>query len=102
MNQNSSNGGSPKLKLEILEALWTDLKDHAQRNAVFILSTELDLLEAAQKMIEDDAVTVAKYVQTGRIARPTPELMKLWDASKHKSFRFVIIQPYVMIQELGH
>src|SRR3954469_831208 len=92
-----------KLKTEILVGQWQDLKIHCiERDAVIIVAQDLDLVLAAEKVVKDEVKSVQGWIQSGRFARPTLEQLESWDAIPKKAFRFVIVQPYVLIQEQGH
>ena len=91
-----------KLRAEILEAPWIDLFPHAERGALFVVAEELDLADVGSKVAEDDTATVGKWLEDGELNRPAPEKIKAWDSEPGKLFRFLIVQPYVLIQERGH
>jgi hypothetical protein len=97
-----SSGLREKLKSELMDGTWDDLKDHAERGAVFVVSQDLDLLHVAEKVATDDASAVGAWIEGGSLIRPSEEQLKSWESVPSKSFRFIILQPYVLIQELGH
>lgn len=90
------------LQPEILTAFWRDLKDHAERQALFYVSPEVDLAEAGVEIVSDNTERVSKWIGEGLIARPTLEQMQTWDADPTRSFRSLIVAPYVLMQDLGH
>lgn len=92
----------PPPQLEILTGTWSDLQPHAERAALFIVQGDLDLTEVAHKIIGDDVTAVGAWISTGAIQRPNPTQIKTWDESPGRTFRFAIVQPYVLIQEQGH
>ena len=92
-----------RIKLEIFTGLWQDLKAHClERDAVIVVAPDLDLVVAAEKVAKDEVKSVQAWIQSGRFARPTSEQLKSWESNPQKSFRFVIVQPYVLVQEPGH
>jgi hypothetical protein len=92
-----------QIKLEIFTGLWQDLKIHSvERDAVILVAQDLDLVIAAEKVAKDEVKSVQGWIQSGRFARPSVTQLESWEAMPQKSFRFVIVQPYVLIQELGH
>lgn len=92
-----------KIKAEILIGLWNDLKVHClERDAVILVAQDLDLVTAAEKVAVDDVKSVQSWIQSGRFHRPTVEQIEGWNELQKKAFRFVIVQPYVLIQEQGH
>jgi hypothetical protein len=91
-----------KPAVEVLTGFWLHLKPHAENNSVFIVTQDLDLQEVALLAAKDDAEAISAWIRDGQIARPTLEQLEAWDESAAKSFRFAIVQPYVLIQEQGH
>lgn len=92
----------PRTKLEVLTGEWTDLKPHAERGAVFLVSPDLDLNEVAIKVAQDDVESIRAWIEANSLQRPLMNQIERWDESPGRSFRFTIVQPYVLIQELGH
>jgi hypothetical protein len=91
-----------KLKAELMTASWVDLKDHAERNAVFLVSQDLDLVAVGEKIAADDSAAVAGWINDGSLSRPTPAQMATWSSDAGKAFNFMILQPHILIQELAH
>jgi hypothetical protein len=92
----------PNQPFEVMTGFWLDLKPHAERDAVFVVAQELDLLEVGTTIAKDDVKQVTEWIQKGELARPTSVAMETWDTLQAKVFRFLIVQPYVLIQESGH
>ncbi len=91
-----------KLKAEIMNGLWIDLKDHAERNAIFLVSQDLDLLDVAESVASDNVEIVSEWVRSGQLVRPTPAQTSTWEKESGKAFRFLILQPHILIQEQSH
>lgn len=92
-----------KLSTEILVGLWEDLKAHSvERDAVIIVAQDIDLVFAAEKVASDDVKAVQSWIQSGRFTRPSQQQLEIWSEMPQKTFRFLIVQPYVLIQEPGH
>ncbi|MEK7356095.1 MAG: DUF2288 family protein [Bdellovibrionota bacterium] len=91
-----------KLKSEILTALWADLKQHLEREALFLVAQDIDLVEAGAEIVADNTSQVAAWIDQGKITRPTPEQIETWDEDATWGFRSLIVAPYVLIQFLGH
>jgi hypothetical protein len=69
---------------------------------LFIVAQEIDLVEAGAEIVADNTAKVTKWIADGKIARPTPTQIEAWDAEPTRSFRSLIVAPYVLMQELGH
>jgi hypothetical protein len=91
-----------KLAKEILTGHWADIRDHMERDAVFLVESDLDLIDVGVCVMNDDVATVRAWLDRGSLARPTRQQAANWDKSSDRLFRFVILAPYVLIQELGH
>ena len=91
-----------KLASEIMNGLWRDLREHTERNAVFLVSQELDLSEVAACIAEDNVPSVTGWIHDLSLSRPTPEQLKTWNDDLTRAFRFLIVQPHILIQLLPH
>ena len=88
------------LQTEVDEAEWTWLKPHADRDAVILISNELNLVEVGLCLAGDDAKTVQTWMEKGKILKPSPTDIQSWDAHPAKKFLILVIQPYVLAQEI--
>lgn len=91
-----------RLREEILDCPWSDLAPHEKRGAVIVVTQELSLLDVAVEVALDRTSNVEKWLGQGKISRPDKALLSRWDRTPDKPFRFLIVQPYVLIQELSH
>ncbi len=89
-----------KLAGEISVAQWDELRSHALAERMFLLSPKLDLLEVALAVAADDAARVNCWVSDGLLARPLREQMESWQRAGAGSFRFSIVSPFVLTQEI--
>ena len=92
----------PEPPLEIFTGFWSDLKPHVERDAVFVVDQDLNLSEVAGKVVIDEVETVSGWIEGGSMRRPTVDELERWDQTPTLGFRFVIVQPYVLIQTQGH
>jgi hypothetical protein len=88
--------------IEILTGFWLHLKPHAERDTIFVVTQDLDLLEVATRIAADDVDAISTWIESAQIAKPTLDQIEAWDQAAAKLFRFAIVQPYVLIQEEGH
>lgn len=92
-----SSGLSAKIQSEIMNGYWSDLREHAERNAIFVVGADLDLLEVGVAIASDNAASVTGWITNGQLARPTMEQIKGWSETSQKTFLFLILQPHVLI-----
>ncbi|PIK13991.1 DUF2288 family protein [Halobacteriovorax sp. JY17] len=89
-----------KLKTEIEKAKWLLLEEHHKRDALLIVDLELNLVEVAASVALDDVMNVKEWLTTEKLIRPTEEMIQSWEENPELDFNFLIIQPYVIAQEI--
>lgn len=88
------------LKRTLDEAEWSWLKPHAERDAVILVAAGLDLLEVARAVAGNDSSKVQRWMEKGQLSKPTLDQMSVWDRAPERRFLSVVVQPFVLIQEL--
>ncbi len=89
-----------KLEAELSNVEWSALQNHLERGAIIVVDRSLDLVQTAAKVARDDVEDVEEYLQKRLLAKPTQNQLDLWGMDMRKQFLFVIVQPYVLIQEI--
>lgn len=82
------------------QAQWDWLMPHAKRDAVVIVSPELDLVEVGVAIASDNANSVQHWISEQLIYKPSPAQQSAWNADQEKRFQALIVSPYVLIQEM--
>jgi hypothetical protein len=90
-----------RLKESLDEAEWAWLKTHSQRDAVIVVHTSLDLLLVGQAIANDSSQQVNSWIQKGLLTKPTQKQIEEWDSTPNKRFMCLVIQPYVLIQDIA-
>jgi hypothetical protein len=90
-----------ELALNIDEAQWQWLKPLLERGALITVAAALDLAEAGVRVAADDSESLAAWISSGKVGKPTAEEIAAWDTQPGKKFLTLIISPYVLIQEIG-
>jgi len=86
---------------EILdEAEWDWLIPHVQRDVVVVVAQGLDLLDVGVAIASDNVSSVQFWIGEQLIAKPSPAQMQAWNADRNKKFQALIVQPYVLVQEI--
>lgn len=83
------------------EAEWDWLIPHAQRDAVVIVAPGLDLLDVGVALASDNVTAVQHWISEQLIAKPSPEQMADWGNDRTRRFNALIVQPYVLVQDLA-
>lgn len=90
-----------KLKSEVEQADWDMLQVHHDKGAVFIVSSNLGLIDAAVAVAQDRTQFVKIWLDNGDLSRPTDDQVKNFQKNKfEKLCDFIIIQPYVLVKLL--
>lgn len=76
---------------------WEWLKPHAQRDAVVVVNSDLDLTEVGVAIATDNTQAVSHWITEQLIAKPNAEQIALW-SSHNQRFNSLIVQPYVLVQ----
>lgn len=85
-----------KLGNELNQANWDMLKPHATQDALILVDIDLNIVDVAVAIAEDDKFKVTAWLEKGLLKKPSLEQLKDWDQQPTKTFDFVIVQPYVL------
>ncbi len=86
---------------EILdEAEWEWLIPHVQRDAVILVVPELSLLDVGVAIASDKIPSVQQWIDEQLITKPTTVQVGEWNCNRSKRFNTLIVQPYVLAQEI--
>ena len=84
---------------EVMEADWELLKPHHERNALFILDSELNLIDTAINIALDRVELVKGPMDKNQIRRPNEKEVDLWDKCPNRKIgKFLIVSPYVFLK----
>ena len=87
-----------ELAESIDEAEWNWLIPHAQRDALLVVTAELDLIDVGVAIASDDVPTVQHWIGKHLISKPSPIQLTDWNGDRTKRFKTLIVQPYVLMQ----
>lgn len=82
------------------EAEWEWLIPHVQRDAVVIVDPNLELVEVGVAIADDNVMAVERWISEQLIHKPTPEQLSDWGSDRSHRFNALIVQPYVLVQDL--
>ncbi|MBW4494129.1 MAG: DUF2288 domain-containing protein [Oscillatoria princeps RMCB-10] len=88
-----------ELAATVDEAEWEWLIPHAQRQALIVVSQELDLIDVALAMASDNVSSVQGWIGGQLIYKPSTAQLSDWNANRNKRFNSLIVQPFVLVQE---
>jgi hypothetical protein len=92
------------LKAELVkdldEAQWEWLIPHVKRDSVLIITKELNLVDVGIAIASDNLRSVQHWISEQLIQKPSETQLSDWNSDPQKRFNTLIVQPYVLIQEL--
>jgi hypothetical protein len=83
------------------EAEWEWLIPHVQRDAVILVAPELNLLDVGEAIANDNTQSVQQWIDEQLITKPSVDQVGEWNGDRQKRFNTLIIQPYVLVQEIA-
>lgn len=88
-----------KVNLETSTIAWKDLQRFFASGAAIAVSAELDLVEVAFQISEDNKKQVQQWLSAGKIAAVTDEQALAWYEADADVWA-VVVSPYVLVQEM--
>jgi hypothetical protein len=82
------------------EAEWEWLSPHARRDSLIIVTPGLDLVDVGLAIACDDSTCVQRWIAEALIYKPSPDQLSEWNQNQTKRFTALIVQPYVLAQEI--
>jgi hypothetical protein len=89
-----------ELEQTIDEAEWEWLMPHAQRDAIVMVAQGLDLLDVGVAIASDNTTSVQHWIGEQLLVKPSPEQIVEFAGDRSRRFRALIVQPYVLVQDL--
>lgn len=87
---------------ELLDEAELDwLKPHLHKDAVVIVNAGLDLIEVGVAIAQDDTQAVQRWIGEQLVLKPSTADLERWNSNETQKFRAIIVQPYVLVQELA-
>lgn len=96
--ENSDDVLRAKINLETSKINWLDLQTFFARGQVVRVSAQLDLVEVALRLSQDDKGTFDQWLKCGSISYVNDSLAQQWFDSK-KELWSVVVAPWVMVQD---
>ena len=87
-----------RLNAETGRLSWPELERHFARGAVIRVAMDLDLIDVAASVADDDKASIEAWMKSGEIAHPEMDEVKDW-VERQPDFWAVVVAPWVLIQE---
>ncbi len=91
-----------KFATDLADVCWKDLRIHMQRDAIITVAGELDLIDVAVAVARDEKELVGPWIEDAQLSKPSREQLDAWETQLDKGFRVLIVQPFILIQEIIH
>ena len=90
-----------KLKNELAEVTWRDVRAHVEKDTVILVDPQLDLVDVAVAVAGDDTEQVGEWIEEGRMAKPNAAQLGFLETHLDKPFLLLIARPFLLVQETG-
>ena len=88
-----------KINQETSRIAWKELQRFFASGATVLVAADLDLVEAAFQISEDNKQQVAQWLSAGKIGKVSDEQALAWYEADADVWA-VVVSPYVLIQEV--
>ena len=88
-----------KFTEDLAEISWSDIKPHAQRDAVIVVDEALNMVDVGVAIASDQVDKVQHWIDEALVHKPSTEQLSLWNAEPATVFDTLIVQPYVLIAD---
>ncbi|MCP5464413.1 MAG: DUF2288 domain-containing protein [Deltaproteobacteria bacterium] len=89
-----------KFQKEFGDEEWIVMAPHYKRGALILVDDNLDIIDIAIAVAEDNSTLIQDLITSGKLKKPTPEQVSVWEKQRTR-FEFVIVQPFVLAREIG-
>ena len=89
-----------RINLETSKIAWKELERFFAGGKVLMASADLDLVDAAFQMSEDNVEQIQQWVVTGKLARVSDEQAREWTEADALVWA-VVVRPWVLVQPVG-
>jgi hypothetical protein len=78
---------------------WEELQRPFARGQLLLAAPDLDLIDVAARLVEDNHTAVADWTASGRLLRPGLDQARDWQ-NRQARFWAVVVAPWVLVQEI--
>ncbi len=89
-----------RLKEDMANVNWNDIKPHAQRDAVIVVDENLNLLDVGVAIAQDNKMVVQHWITEELITKPSNQQLSDWNINQTQLFKTLIVQPFVLVQSI--
>lgn len=90
-----------KLNAETARFAWKELQRFFAAGTVIAVDDELDLVEVALQIANDNKEDVARWMNAGQLGRVSDEQAQTWLDAEAELWT-VVIKPWILVQQRAH
>lgn len=90
-----------QLEENLDEAIWEWLIPHQEHDKVVLVTQQLDLLDVGEAIANDNVTLVQQWMSDMWVCKPSDEQVAVWNDNRSKRFNALIVQPFVLVQEIA-
>lgn len=87
-----------RLNTETAKVGWNEIQRFFAKGQVFIVASELDLIDTAARMIQDEKTSVDDWLQRNLIQQAATDDAKRWNETDPDLWA-VVVAPWILVQE---
>lgn len=95
--ENRSEIFRAKLNSETAQIAWKELQRFFASGAALVVASDLDLVDVAFQVCEDNAAQVQQWMMASKLGKVTEEQAAVWLESDATVWA-VVVSPYVLVQ----
>ncbi len=99
-DENSEVAQREKIVTETAKMAWTDLQPWFASGLAIYVAAELDLIEVAWQMSQDNKTVIAPWVENCQVGRVTDTQAEQWVNADAKLWA-AVIKPWVLVQPIS-
>lgn len=97
MDQDERIDARDLLNAQTAQIEWEELQRHFARGVVIKVAPELDLINVATRIIDDDKAAIEAWMASGQVANATDDDARAWTVTQ-PTFWAVVVAPWVLVQ----
>ena len=89
-----------KLNQDLDETFWKDIHSHISRDAVVVISNELDIIDVAMAIYFDKKDEIKSLIDKGKVFKPSIEKITKWQKEEER-IQCLVVYPFVVVQKIS-
>jgi hypothetical protein len=78
---------------------YSDLVAHLERDGVFVVRADIDLVDCGIAIAQDDVASVERWIAEKKLRKPSQAERDSWPENPKRQWLSVIVQPFVLVQD---